>query len=71
MTAKELSQLEFPELETEFAYTVDQLKRLYGHLEEKSRWKRGFPSTLLVEELEAHKANFNMLCAEMERRYMP
>lgn len=71
MTAIDLSKLPHEDLETEFLYTLDQLKILYAQLEEKSRWKCGFPAGLLAQELQVHKSNLNLLCAEMERRYMP
>lgn len=71
MTANDLSKLSNEDLETEFNYTLDQLKRLYAQLEEKTRIRRGFPTSLLVSEFKAHKYNLNLLCAEMERRYIP
>lgn len=71
MTAADLARLKYEDLELEFNYTADQIRRLYSLLEELSRGRRGFKPPLLQDELITHKANFQAICAEFERRYIP
>ena len=69
MTAAAAKRLSHQELEVEFQYTCDQIKRLYNQINAFSIGQT--IKRKLKSELQAYKADFTVITNEFERRYIP